>query len=102
MEERIRLVPKPQKAAQMGRSRRERISGAWASQRDEVMLEVIRAKFSQHDELQAQLLGTGDNRLVYHTETDMYWGDGIDGRGKNRLGETLMQVRTELRAAQTK
>lgn len=32
--------------------------------------------------------------------SDAYWGDGGDGRGKNRLGHLLMRVRDELRAAE--
>ena len=65
------------------------------------MLEVVRAKFTQHDDLKAILLGTGDAKLVEHTEKDSYWGDGGDGSGKNRLGQILMKVRDELRAAET-
>jgi hypothetical protein len=64
------------------------------------MLEAVRAKFTQHDDLKAILLGTGDAKLVEHTENDSYWGDGGDGSGKNRLGQLLMQLRTELRAAE--
>jgi len=44
------------------------------------------------------LLGTGDAKLVEHTENDSYWGDGGDGSGKNRLGILLMRLRDELRA----
>lgn len=61
------------------------------------MHEAVRAKFTQHGELREYLLGTGDARLVEHTESDAYWGDGGDGSGRNRLGEILMQVRSELR-----
>jgi ribA/ribD-fused uncharacterized protein len=49
--------------------------------------------------MRAVLLGTGDAKLVEHTERDAYWGDGGDGSGQNRLGQILMQVRDELRAA---
>ena len=61
------------------------------------MLEAVRAKFSQHEDLKLILLGTGDAKLIEHTENDSYWGDGGDGSGKNRLGQILMQVRVELR-----
>jgi len=60
------------------------------------MLEAVRAKFSQHADLRALLVGTGDALLVEHTARDDYWGDGGDGHGKNRLGQILMQVRAEL------
>jgi len=61
------------------------------------MLEAVRTKFTQHDDLRAILLGTGNARIVEHTTNDSYWGDGGDGSGRNRLGEILMQVREELR-----
>ena len=61
------------------------------------MREAVLAKFSQHEDLRAVLLGTGDALLVEHTERDSYWGDGGDGSGKNRLGHILMSVRDELR-----
>ncbi len=62
------------------------------------MLEAVRAKFTQHEDIRAILLGTGDAKIVEHTANDNYWGDGGDGSGKNRLGEILMRVREELRA----
>jgi ribA/ribD-fused uncharacterized protein len=65
------------------------------------MLEAVRAKFTQHADLRETLLGTGLSKNVEHTENDAYWGDGGDGRGKNRLGEILMSVREELRAGPT-
>ena len=61
------------------------------------MRDAVRAKFTQHDDLRALLLSTGDAMLVEHTENDDYWGDGGDGSGRNMLGQILMQIRTELR-----
>jgi ribA/ribD-fused uncharacterized protein len=61
------------------------------------MSKALNAKFSQHAELKALLLSTGDARLVEHTENDSYWGDGGNGRGRNMLGQLLMQVRAHLR-----
>lgn len=82
----------------MGRSRKLPLRRDWESVKDQVMLEVVRAKFTQHEDLKAILLATGDAKLVEHTANDSYWGDGGDGSGKNRLGQILMQVREELRA----
>jgi len=58
------------------------------------MMDALRAKFAQHDDLRDILLGTGDAALVEHTANDSYWGDGS---GKNRLGVLLMRLRAELR-----
>jgi ribA/ribD-fused uncharacterized protein len=54
-------------------------------------------KFTQHPELAKLLISTGNLTLVEHTDIDSYWGDGKDGKGKNRLGHLLMQLRAELK-----
>lgn len=100
-EEAVRRCKRPADAADMGRSRKLPLRRDWESVKDRVMLEAVRAKFAQHDDLKAVLLATGDAKLVEHTENDSYWGDGGDGSGKNRLGQLLMRVRDELRAAET-
>jgi len=99
-EEEVRKCKTPSTAASMGRSRKLPLRRDWESVKDQVMLEALHAKFTQHDELKAILLGTGDAILVEHTANDSYWGDGGDGSGKNRLGRLLMQLRDELRAAE--
>lgn len=101
LREEIRRAATPMLAAQAGRDRRKPLRRDWESVKDEVMLVAVRAKFSQHAELARLLLDTGDARLVEHTENDSYWADGGDGRGRNRLGQILMQVREELRRQET-
>lgn len=97
-EEEIRKEKSPMVAARMGRSRKRPLRKDWESVKDRIMHEAVRAKFTQHDELKEMLLATGDARIVEHTENDDDWGDGGDGRGKNKLGIILMRVRDELRA----
>ena len=60
------------------------------------MYDAVYAKFTQHEELKELLLSTGDTKLIEHTENDAYWGDGGDGKGKNKLGLILMKVRSAL------
>ena len=84
--EKIRKANSPMLAARLGRDRKQKLRRDWESVKDAVMLEAVRAKFTQHDDLKTILLGTGDAKLVEHTENDSYWGDGGDGSGKNRLG----------------
>jgi N-glycosidase YbiA len=62
-----------------------------------IMHEAVLAKFAQHADLRATLLGTGESVIVEYTEKDRYWGDDGDGSGRNRLGQILMRVREELR-----
>ena len=95
--EEIRKTASPMVAARMGRSRKRPLRKDWESVKDRIMYEAISAKFTQHEELQALLLETGDAKLVEHTSNDRYWGDGGDGTGRNKLGLLLMQLREELR-----
>ena len=97
-EEEVRNAPTAMTAARIGRSRERPLREDWDSVKDEIMLQAVRTKFTQHEDLKAVLLGTGDATLVEHTANDSYWGDGGDGSGRNRLGRILMQVREELRA----
>jgi ribA/ribD-fused uncharacterized protein len=81
----------------MGRRRDLPLRPDWEAVKDAVMLDALRVKFTQHPELHALLLSTGDEQLIEHTANDSYWADGGDGSGRNRLGELLMELRAELR-----
>lgn len=48
-------------------------------------------------DLKTELLLTSDQPIVY-VDKDEYWGDAIDGSGRNRLGELLMEVRAKILA----
>lgn len=96
-EEKIRKAKSPMLAAKLGRNRKIQIVKNWDNKKDNVMYETLRAKFTQHRDLQKLLLETGDSLLVEHTVFDNYWGDRGDGSGKNRLGKLLMRLRTELK-----
>jgi hypothetical protein len=63
------------------------------------MQNVLYAKFTQNRLLRALLLGTGERMLREHSVKDSYWADGggAAGKGKNRLGVLLMQLRYQLR-----
>lgn len=96
-EEELRLADSPMTVAKMGRDRKRPLRKDWEIAKDQIMLEGLRAKFSQNGELKKILLDTGDAVLVEHTKNDSYWGDNGDGSGKNMLGILLMQLREELR-----
>jgi len=55
-------------------------------------------KFESHPDIKQILLDTGEEDIVEAAPNDRYWGAGADGTGRNRLGEILMQVRSQLRA----
>lgn len=65
----------------------------WDSMKDECMRKVVFAKFSQNDDLIIKLIKTGTAMLVEgNTWGDLYWGR-VGGKGLNRLGVILMEVR---------
>ena len=97
-QQKIRQATTPMEAARMGRDRKQKLRRDWESVKDQVMYEVVQAKFVQHPELAEQLLATQNAKIVEHTEQDSYWGDGGDGSGKNKLGQILMRVRSELQS----
>ena len=91
----------PNQAKRLGR--RVTLRPDWEAVKYDIMLEIVRCKFTQNVELQAKLLATGDEELVegnwWHDNT---WGNCscdrcIDKEGKNWLGNILMQVRDEIR-----
>ena len=69
----------------------------WDTVKDQVMYEIVLAKFQQHDDLRATLLATGDEIIAETSPYDNYWGLGSDGTGQNKLGRILMQVRSLLK-----
>ncbi|MBI5544203.1 MAG: NADAR family protein [Deltaproteobacteria bacterium] len=93
----IRRARSPMVAARMGRSRQRPLRKDWESVKDEIMRRAVLAKIRQHQEVRELLLGTGEEVLVEDTTTDQYWGCGSDGKGRNRLGQILMEVRDLLR-----
>jgi ribA/ribD-fused uncharacterized protein len=100
LEEEIRQTSSPMSAARLGRDRQKLLRSDWEKVKDQIMFKAVRAKFTQHPDLRAKLLATGNVELVEHTENDAYWGDGGDGTGENMLGRILMKVREELQATE--
>ena len=68
----------------------------WHDLKYTIMQQALAAKFTQHPELRELLLSTQLRHIAEHTSNDSYWGDAGDGSGLNRLGELLIQLRTEL------
>ncbi len=78
------------------------INSDWSKIKFNRMKRVLLAKFTQHEDLKQLLLSTGTARLVESATVDnavnRLWGE-VNGVGKNKLGELLMEVRAELAAA---
>ncbi|MCB9882523.1 MAG: NADAR family protein [Planctomycetes bacterium] len=98
----------PGEAKKLGRRVRGFDPARWESARFELVVEGNVAKFSQHDDLRAFLLATGERVLVEASPYDRIWGIGLTRdhddalnpskwRGLNLLGFALMEVRERLR-----
>lgn len=94
--EAIRLAKSPMIAARLGRSRKHKIRPDWESAKDAVMHAAVLAKFTAHSDIRQTLLSTGQAKIIEATAEDYYWGAGTTRTGKNRLGQILQEVRTEL------
>ena len=72
----------------------------WENVKLSIMEEIVRAKFTQNEDLKQRLLATGDEVLEEgNTWHDTFWGVDAKTRvGENHLGRILIRVRQELRA----
>lgn len=76
------------------------VAPGWSTSKFDRMRRILLVKFTQHADLRALLLSTGDARLVesatVDNEVNRLWGE-VNGSGKNMLGVLLMEIREELR-----
>ena len=94
----VRNASGPGDAFKLARKYSNAIRSDWhKGAKEDVMLKVLRKKFTQNEQLKYLLLSTCDKKLVEDSPDDDYWGIGKDGDGDNVLGELLMQVRKEIR-----
>jgi ribA/ribD-fused uncharacterized protein len=98
----VRGIDKPGNAKYRGKSITVRPD--WDDVRQELMLAILRSKFSRNGDARDLLLATGDAQLVEgNAWHDNYWGhcrckectNTVEGH--NMLGRLLMTVRDELR-----
>lgn len=89
----------PSEAKRAGR--RLQLRDDWEEVKPDIMLALVRDKFSRTPELATKLLATGNAQLIEgNTWGDRIWGV-CRGKGKNLLGRILMQVRAEIAGEST-
>lgn len=97
LEDEIRSADSPMQAKEIALLNKEKYDNdKWQELKEGVMLEGLKAKFSQHPQLTKKLIETKNRSISEHTNNDHYWGDGGDDSGQNRLGELIMLVRESL------
>ena len=85
----------PSAAKKLGR--KVSLRADWEQVKDDIMYEILVAKFTQNAALKILLLRTGDQELIEgNWWNDTYWGV-CRGVGKNTLGKLLMRLRQEIR-----
>jgi ribA/ribD-fused uncharacterized protein len=105
--ERILAARSPAEAKKLGRLVRGFDERTWAAECFELVVEGSVAKFGQHAELLAYLLGTSKRVLVEASPVDRVWGIGLAAtdehatdperwRGLNLLDFALMEARSRL------
>lgn len=94
--ERIRRTSKPKDAKALGMTREFPLRSDWEDAKDQIMLNAVRVKFRTHETPRDLLLSTDNSEIVENAPMDAYWGCGQDGAGLNKLGNILMQVRSEI------
>lgn len=78
------------------RGRKIKLRPDWEAIKLEVMYDIIYAKFDQDISLSVRLLDTGSEELVeINSWGDRFWGQDLNGTGKNYLGKILMEVRSQ-------
>jgi ribA/ribD-fused uncharacterized protein len=98
----------PKKQKQLGRSVTGYNENTWSKIRFDIMVKILKAKFSQNDLLRNVLLSTENRVIVEASPTDRIWGIGLgeddlgiedesNWKGQNLLGKALMEVREYLR-----
>ena len=72
-------------------------TAAWDTIREAVMLELLKAKLSQHEDVRLALKLTSDRLIVENgSDVESFWGTGKAGNGSNVLGKLWMHLRSEL------
>lgn len=74
---------------------KDRIRPDWLDVRENVMRELIRLKYDQHEYVQRTLANTVGYILVEDSPEDSFFGRGEDWTGKDRLGKLWEELRKE-------
>lgn len=92
----------------LGRQVRNFSEGTWISERENIILKGLYAKFTQNKDLGLKLINTGNEILAECAVKDKIWGIGLSmkderrfnvdqWRGMNLLGKCLMIIRSNIR-----
>lgn len=95
-EKRVQRCKTPGGAKRYAHARKHLWRTDWDDVKVDVMRKAVQAKFSQSGFLARELLATGQATLIEDSPSDLFWGIGMNGAGKNMLGMILMETRVIL------
>ena len=96
LQQKIWQATTPAAAKQLGKTRTPSFRTDWNDVRDDVMRQAVEAKFKQNPDLLQLLLDTGNTHLEEKSVFDSYWGTGRNGKGQNKMGQILMELRAKI------
>jgi N-glycosidase YbiA len=92
----IRTANSANAAKRLGKTRSPHFRTDWNEVRESIMEKALKAKFEQNSHLATLLKSTGTAILKERSPWDSYWGTGRTGKGQNRMGALLMQLRAAI------
>lgn len=92
----IQSASNPRAARWLAKKNFWRMRIDWKKVRETYMTRAVYTKCLSNSEVANALLETGDKKIIETSQYDYYWGRGRDGRGQNKYGAVLMNVRLQL------
>ena len=97
----------PQEMKYWGNNTKGFVPATWNEKASTVMINGLRAKFQQNENLSNKLVNTGERQIAEISRNDRTWGIGLGMTdpnafnkqkwvGKNQLGNLLIKVREEI------
>lgn len=86
----------PNAAKNISITNKEKRSPTWNTDKVTVMEEIVKAKYTQHADVQKVLLRTEARQIFENSPTDDFWGVGPVGNGQNILGVLWMRIRDQI------
>jgi len=98
IKEEIKNAKSPLIALELAKKYKLQRKKNWNKIKIKVLLELVKEKVNQHDEVKNALLATGVEEIVEDNPNDSFWGVGRDGKGENQMGKILMRIRKEIKS----
>jgi len=101
LKERIRNTRSAHDSLKLAQENKDKYRKNWDEVKLKIMKEILHAKVAQHHYVKKKLLDSGNRELIEDSWRDSYWGWGPNKDGENHLGKLWMEVRDEVRKAES-